>query len=57
MCFWSVCEAEDSSLECGWCPTLPELISGKADSTCPCPAEYAEVHAEQITHQSDNEAC
>ncbi|XP_016111881.1 atrial natriuretic peptide receptor 2-like [Sinocyclocheilus grahami] len=35
--------AEDSSLECGWCPPLPELISGKADSTCPCPAEYAEL--------------
>uniref|UniRef100_A0A672MRP3 guanylate cyclase n=1 Tax=Sinocyclocheilus grahami TaxID=75366 RepID=A0A672MRP3_SINGR len=41
--FPSVCEAEDSSLECGWCPPLPELISGKADSTCPCPAEYAEL--------------
>ncbi|RXN08415.1 atrial natriuretic peptide receptor 1-like protein [Labeo rohita] len=35
--------AEDSSLECAWCPPLPELISGKADSTCPCPAEYAEL--------------
>ncbi|XP_056588336.1 atrial natriuretic peptide receptor 1 [Triplophysa dalaica] len=34
---------EDSSLECAWCPPLPELISGKADSTCPCPAEYAEL--------------
>ncbi|CAB1345671.1 unnamed protein product, partial [Coregonus sp. 'balchen'] len=36
-------EVEDSSLECAWCPPLPELISGKADNTCPCPAEYVEL--------------
>ncbi|XP_061109244.1 atrial natriuretic peptide receptor 1-like [Conger conger] len=34
---------EDSALECAWCPPLPELISGKADNTCPCPTEYAEL--------------
>ncbi|XP_071235120.1 atrial natriuretic peptide receptor 2 [Salvelinus alpinus] len=34
---------EDSSLESAWCPPLPELISGKADNTCPCPAEYVEL--------------
>ncbi|XP_046873487.1 atrial natriuretic peptide receptor 1-like [Hypomesus transpacificus] len=34
---------EESSLECAWCPPLPELISGKTDNTCPCPAEYVEL--------------
>uniref|UniRef100_W5L8E5 Guanylate cyclase n=1 Tax=Astyanax mexicanus TaxID=7994 RepID=W5L8E5_ASTMX len=34
---------EDTSVECAWCPPLPELISGKADNTCPCPVEYAEL--------------
>ncbi|KAM9445849.1 atrial natriuretic peptide receptor 1 [Clarias gariepinus] len=34
---------EDNSLESAWCPPLPELISGKADSTCPCPSDYAEL--------------
>ncbi|KAG7461783.1 hypothetical protein MATL_G00194710 [Megalops atlanticus] len=34
---------EDSSLECAWCPPLPELISGKAENTCPCPSEYVEL--------------
>uniref|UniRef100_A0A8C6M646 Guanylate cyclase n=1 Tax=Nothobranchius furzeri TaxID=105023 RepID=A0A8C6M646_NOTFU len=35
--------AEESNLECAWCPPLPELISSKADNTCPCPADYAEL--------------
>uniref|UniRef100_A0A3P8UZ15 Guanylate cyclase n=1 Tax=Cynoglossus semilaevis TaxID=244447 RepID=A0A3P8UZ15_CYNSE len=35
--------AEDSNLECAWCPPLPELISSKADNTCPCPADYVEL--------------
>ncbi|MBN3306142.1 ANPRB protein, partial [Amia calva] len=35
--------AEDSSLECSWCPPLPELITGKAENTCPCPSEYVEL--------------
>uniref|UniRef100_A0A3B3TD00 Guanylate cyclase n=1 Tax=Paramormyrops kingsleyae TaxID=1676925 RepID=A0A3B3TD00_9TELE len=34
---------EDGSLGYAWCPPLPELISGKADSTCPCPSEYVEL--------------
>ncbi|XP_056432224.1 atrial natriuretic peptide receptor 1-like [Gadus chalcogrammus] len=34
---------EDSSLECAWCPPLPELISSKTDSCCPCPADYVEL--------------
>ncbi|KAM6949143.1 atrial natriuretic peptide receptor 1 [Aplochiton taeniatus] len=34
---------EESSMECAWCPPLPELISSKADSTCPCPADYVEL--------------
>ncbi|XP_034020171.1 atrial natriuretic peptide receptor 1-like [Thalassophryne amazonica] len=34
---------EESSLECSWCPPLPELISSRADSTCPCPADYVEL--------------
>ncbi|XP_028824272.1 atrial natriuretic peptide receptor 1-like isoform X2 [Denticeps clupeoides] len=34
---------EDSAVESSWCPPLPELISGKADNTCPCPADYAEL--------------
>ncbi|TKS93326.1 Atrial natriuretic peptide receptor 2 [Collichthys lucidus] len=36
-------EAEESNLESAWCPPLPELISSKADSTCPCPADYVEL--------------
>ncbi|MGH0175434.1 UNVERIFIED_CONTAM: hypothetical protein FKN15_071787 [Acipenser sinensis] len=35
--------AEDNSLECAWCPPLPELITGKAENTCPCPSEYVEL--------------
>ncbi|CAJ1048421.1 atrial natriuretic peptide receptor 1-like [Xyrichtys novacula] len=35
--------AEESQLESAWCPPLPELISSKADSTCPCPADYVEL--------------
>ncbi|XP_053716281.1 atrial natriuretic peptide receptor 1-like [Synchiropus splendidus] len=35
--------ADESNLECGWCPPLPELISSKADNSCPCPADYAEL--------------
>ncbi|KAM4611664.1 LOW QUALITY PROTEIN: atrial natriuretic peptide receptor 2 [Polymixia lowei] len=34
---------EESSLECAWCPPLPELISSKADNSCPCPADYVEL--------------
>ncbi|KAM9827307.1 atrial natriuretic peptide receptor 1 [Neosynchiropus ocellatus] len=35
--------ADESNLECGWCPPLPELISSKADNSCPCPTDYAEL--------------
>ncbi|XP_061566805.1 atrial natriuretic peptide receptor 2 [Cololabis saira] len=35
--------AEESGLESSWCPPLPELISSRADSTCPCPADYVEL--------------
>ncbi|RXM98168.1 Atrial natriuretic peptide receptor 2 [Acipenser ruthenus] len=35
--------AEDNSLECAWCPPLPELITGKTENTCPCPSEYVEL--------------
>ncbi|XP_020567060.1 membrane guanylyl cyclase isoform X1 [Oryzias latipes] len=35
--------AEESSLDCGWCPPLPELISSKTDNTCPCPADYVDL--------------
>ncbi|XP_061922901.1 atrial natriuretic peptide receptor 1-like [Entelurus aequoreus] len=34
---------DDSCLEGSWCPPLPELISCKADNTCPCPADYVEL--------------
>ncbi|XP_028973623.2 atrial natriuretic peptide receptor 2 isoform X2 [Esox lucius] len=34
---------EESSLESAWCPPLPELITGKAENTCPCPADYVEL--------------
>ncbi|XP_077355430.1 atrial natriuretic peptide receptor 2 [Festucalex cinctus] len=34
---------DESSLECSCCPPLPELISSKADNTCPCPADYVEL--------------
>ncbi|XP_047663440.1 atrial natriuretic peptide receptor 2 isoform X2 [Tachysurus fulvidraco] len=34
---------EDNSADCAWCPPLPELITGKAENTCPCPTEYAEL--------------
>ncbi|XP_073331589.1 atrial natriuretic peptide receptor 1-like [Pagrus major] len=34
---------EESNLESTWCPPLPELISSKADNTCPCPADYVEL--------------
>ncbi|MFT7815189.1 atrial natriuretic peptide receptor 1-like [Arapaima gigas] len=34
---------EDPSVGYAWCPPLPELISGKAENTCPCPSEYAEL--------------
>ncbi|XP_030287214.1 atrial natriuretic peptide receptor 1 [Sparus aurata] len=36
------CPSESQS-DCTWCPPLPELISSKADSTCPCPADYVEL--------------
>ncbi|MBN3315637.1 ANPRA protein, partial [Atractosteus spatula] len=42
--------AEDSSLECAWCPPLPELITGKAENTCPCPSEYVEM---DVTHSKN----
>ncbi|AWO97321.1 Guanylate cyclase [Scophthalmus maximus] len=35
--------AEESNLDCAWCPPLPELISSRADNTCPCPADYVEL--------------
>ncbi|XP_056884431.1 atrial natriuretic peptide receptor 1-like isoform X3 [Takifugu flavidus] len=35
--------ADESHLESAWCPPLPELISSKADNSCPCPADYAEL--------------
>ncbi|XP_020516105.1 atrial natriuretic peptide receptor 1-like [Labrus bergylta] len=35
--------AEESNQESAWCPPLPELISSKADSTCPCPSDYVEL--------------
>ncbi|XP_041041448.1 atrial natriuretic peptide receptor 1 isoform X3 [Carcharodon carcharias] len=31
---------DGNSTECGQCPPLPELISGKSENACPCPAEY-----------------
>ncbi|XP_072373720.1 atrial natriuretic peptide receptor 1-like [Scyliorhinus torazame] len=31
---------DGNSTECGRCPPLPELISGKSENACPCPAEY-----------------
>ncbi|KAG5260647.1 hypothetical protein AALO_G00294890 [Alosa alosa] len=34
---------DESPHESAWCPPLPELISGKTDSTCPCPADYVEL--------------
>ncbi|XP_056156767.1 atrial natriuretic peptide receptor 2-like [Lampris incognitus] len=34
---------EESNLECAWCPPLPELISSKAENSCPCPADYVEL--------------
>ncbi|KPP58098.1 atrial natriuretic peptide receptor 2-like, partial [Scleropages formosus] len=34
---------EDTSMGYAWCPPLPELISGKAENTCPCPSDYAEL--------------
>ncbi|XP_031441391.1 atrial natriuretic peptide receptor 1-like [Clupea harengus] len=34
---------DESPQESAWCPPLPELISGKTDSTCPCPADYVEL--------------
>ncbi|KAK5618329.1 hypothetical protein CRENBAI_019399 [Crenichthys baileyi] len=42
--------AEESNLECGWCPPLPELISSKGDNTCPCPADYAELIRQCRSH-------
>lgn len=41
-------QAEESNVESTWCPPLPELISSKADSTCPCPADYVEVCSPEI---------
>ncbi|XP_028298297.1 atrial natriuretic peptide receptor 1 [Gouania willdenowi] len=34
---------DESSLESSWCPPLPELITSKADSSCPCPSDYVEL--------------
>ncbi|NXP51998.1 ANPRB protein, partial [Heliornis fulica] len=31
------------SAEYSWCPTLAELISGKAENSCPCPTDYIEL--------------
>ncbi|KFZ60510.1 Atrial natriuretic peptide receptor 2, partial [Antrostomus carolinensis] len=31
------------SSECSWCPPLTELISGKAENSCPCPTDYIEL--------------
>lgn len=53
-CFWRILmeshvfQAEESNVESTWCPPLPELISSKADSTCPCPADYVEVCSSDI---------
>ena len=41
-------QAEESNLESTWCPPLPELISSKADNTCPCPADYVEVSTHHL---------
>lgn len=55
-CFWRILEeshvfqAEESNVESTWCPPLPELISSKADSTCPCPADYVEVSSPDIPY-------
>ncbi|RMB92451.1 hypothetical protein DUI87_31093 [Hirundo rustica rustica] len=32
-----------SSAEYSWCPPLAELISGKAENSCPCPTGYVEL--------------
>lgn len=45
-----VFQAEESNVESTWCPPLPELISSKADSTCPCPADYVEVCSTDIAY-------
>ncbi|OPJ89209.1 atrial natriuretic peptide receptor 2 [Patagioenas fasciata monilis] len=29
--------------EYSWCPSLAELISGKAENSCPCPTDYIEL--------------
>ncbi|NXT09598.1 ANPRB protein, partial [Prunella fulvescens] len=31
------------SAEYSWCPPLAELISGKAENSCPCPTDYVEL--------------
>eukprot|EP00062_Callorhinchus_milii_P020617 gi/632976478/ref/XP_007904816.1/ PREDICTED: atrial natriuretic peptide receptor 1-like [Callorhinchus milii] len=31
---------DGNSTEYGWCPPLPELITGKSENACPCPSEY-----------------
>ncbi|KAJ7417523.1 natriuretic peptide receptor A/guanylate cyclase A [Willisornis vidua] len=31
------------SAESSWCPPLAELISGKAENSCPCPTDYIEL--------------
>ncbi|XP_065601277.1 atrial natriuretic peptide receptor 2-like [Cyrtonyx montezumae] len=31
------------SAECSWCLPLPELISEKAEDSCPCPSDYIEL--------------
>ncbi|XP_064261033.1 atrial natriuretic peptide receptor 2-like isoform X1 [Passer domesticus] len=31
------------SAEYSWCPPLAELISGKDENSCPCPADYVEL--------------
>ncbi|NXI35783.1 ANPRB protein, partial [Galbula dea] len=31
------------SVEHSWCPPLAELISGKAENSCPCPTDYIQL--------------
>ncbi|KFP12961.1 Atrial natriuretic peptide receptor 2, partial [Egretta garzetta] len=34
---------EVHSAEYSWCPPLAELISGKAENSCPCPTDYIDL--------------
>ncbi|XP_078070174.1 atrial natriuretic peptide receptor 1 [Mustelus asterias] len=40
--------------ECGRCPPLLELISGKSENACPCPAEYVMLIRKCQTKNSTN---